>query len=324
MSRLAYIAASSHSGSTLLAMLLGAHPQACTAGELRLANVGDPARYLCSCGSAISQCNFWQRVTSAMHARGATTFSPVNGGTGIVNAPDRYSARLLSPLHRGPFAELARDAALNLSPRWRHHLRAGQRSNALLLDVLHELTGARVIVDSSKLPLRLKYLLPVTGIETKVIRLVRDGRAVALTYTDEGKFADASDPALRHGGNGARHAPPQRNVAQGAREWKRSNESADCLVARLPREQWIQVRYEDLCAQPEATLRQLSEFLGLAPEQVTLNFRAKPQHVIGNGMRLDRTEAIQLDERWREHLSAEELETFNRVAGDLNRRYGYN
>ena len=56
MARLAYIAASSHSGSTLLAMLLGAHPQACTAGELRLTNVGDPERYLCSCGEKISRC----------------------------------------------------------------------------------------------------------------------------------------------------------------------------------------------------------------------------------------------------------------------------
>jgi hypothetical protein len=237
--------------------------------------------------------------------------------------PDRYAARLLEPLHRGPLLESLRDAALNLSPRWRQHLAGSRQRNMQLLSVLHELTGARVIVDSSKLPLRLKYLLDVPDIETRVIRLVRDGRAVALTYTDEWNFADASEPALRGGGNGARRPPPQRDIAAGAREWRRSNESADCVVARLPREQWLQVRYEDLAVRPEAELRRICEFLGLTPEQVTLNFRARPQHVIGNGMRLDRTSDIRLDERWREHLSAADLEAFDRVAGGLNRRYGY-
>ena len=323
MARLAYIAASSHSGSTLLAMLLGAHPQACTVGELRLTNVGDPERYLCSCGETILQCAFWQSVTRGMKARGVAAFSPVQGGTGILDAPGAYAARLLAPLHRGPWLEFARDAALNLSPAWRRHLRESQQRNALLLSVLHEITGAKIIVDSSKLPLRLKYLLPVAEIETKVIRLIRDGRAVALTYTDEWNFADAADPARRGGGHGARRAPPRRNIAEGAREWRRSNESADCAVARLPRAQWLQVRYEDLCAQPEATLRRLCEFLGLAPEQATLNFRARAQHVVGNGMRLDRTEAIRLDERWRGHLSPEDLQSFDAVAGDLNRRNGY-
>ena len=323
MSRLAYIAASSHSGSTLLAMLLGAQPGVCTVGELRLANVGDPEKYLCACGARIAECAFWRAVVDAMRARGVENFSPVNGGTGIINAPDAWSARLLAPLHRGPLLELVRDTALGFSPVWRRHLRDAQQRNASLLDALHEITGAKVIVDSSKLPLRLKYLLRVPEIEVKVIRFVRDGRAVALTYTDEWNFADASDPALRSGGTGVRRAPPRQSIAEGAREWRRSNESADCLVARLPRAQWMQVRYEDLCAQPEAEIRRIAQFLELEAGPVNLNFRSRPQHVVGNGMRLDRTEAVQADERWREHLSAENQQAFEQVAGPLNRKYGY-
>lgn len=323
MAHLAYIAASSHSGSTLLAMLLGAHPQACTVGELRLSAAGNPESYLCSCGEKLSHCAFWNSVTSAMHARGADGFCPLNGGTALIHAPNPYAARLLAPLPRGPLLEFVRGFALNLSPAWRRSLRESRLRNVQLLSVLQELTGARVIVDSSKLPLRLQYLLPVKEIETKVIRLIRDGRAVALTYTDEWNFADASDPARRGGGSGARRAPPRRNIADAAREWRRSNEAADCVVARIPRAQSLQVRYEDFCARPEAELRRMAEFLGLDAAQVTLNFRAKPQHVIGNGMRLDRTEVIHVDERWREHLSPDDLQTFDRVAGELNRRYGY-
>lgn len=323
MARLAYIAASSHSGSTLLAMLLGAHPQACTVGELRLTNRFDPNSYLCSCGQVLARCDFWNAVTAGMRARGADDFSPLDGGTALVNAPDAWSARLLAPLPRGPGMELMRDAALALSPAWRRSLRGSRRRVVDLLSVLHELTGSKVIVDSSKLPLRLKYLLPVREIETRVIRLIRDGRAVSLTYTDEWSFADASDPALRGGGTGTRRAPPRGDIAEAAREWRRSNEAADCVVARLPRDRWLLVRYEDVCADPQKELRRISEFLGLDPALVTLNFRSRVQHVIGNGMRLDRTEEIRADERWRQHLSTEDLAGFDRVAGALNRQYGY-
>jgi hypothetical protein len=40
-------------------------------------------------------------------------------------------------------------------------------------------------------------------------------------------------------------------------------------------------------------------------------------------MRLDRTSDIQLDEAWRDALTAADLATFDAVAGDLNRRLGY-
>jgi hypothetical protein len=41
-----------------------------------------------------------------------------------------------------------------------------------------------VLVDSSKVGIRLKYLLRIPEIDIRVIRVIRDGRAVALTYTD--------------------------------------------------------------------------------------------------------------------------------------------
>jgi hypothetical protein len=70
-------------------------------------------------------------------------------------------------------------------------------------------------------------------------------------------------------------------------------------------------------------LQRLQKFLGFDDAEVNLNFRSVPQHVIGNGMRLDSTSQIRLDDRWRSHLSASDLEGFDRVAGGLNRSYGY-
>jgi hypothetical protein len=45
--------------------------------------------------------------------------------------------------------------------------------------------------------------------------------------------------------------------------------------------------------------------------------------MIGNGMRLDSTPEIKLDERWREVLSPSDLEIFDPIAGRLNRQLGY-
>jgi hypothetical protein len=321
--RLAYLLAASHSGSTLLTMLLGAQLGACTAGELKATSLGDPEQYRCSCREPIRQCGFWAKVSAAMAEREFPAFEITRAGTSIFEIGSPYARRLLAPLYRGAALELVRDIALSFSPAWRRQLRSGNRRNLALIQSLLAVTGARVVIDSSKVALRLKYLLRIPSLDIRVIRVIRDGRAVALTYMDDWTFADSTDPALRGGGAGVRRPPVRRSMTEAAREWKRSNEASDCLVSRLPRSQWTEVRYEELCADPPSTLRRLATFLGLDPDQIILDFRSRQQHVIGNGMRMDATSEIRLDERWKSNLSAEDLRVFETVAGDLNRKYGY-
>lgn len=321
--RLAYLLAASHSGSTLLAMLLGAHPEACTAGELKATSLGDPDAYRCSCRAPIRQCDFWKTVTQQMRHKGISPFDITDAGTSIFGLDSAYVQRLLAPLHRGTALEAVRDLALGLSGSWRRHLGRTNQRNLALIESVQAATGASIVVDSSKIALRLKYLLRIKSLDIKIVRCLRDGRAVSLTYVDDWAFADSTDPALRGGGTGLKRPSVRQNMADAANEWKRSNEAADCLLQQLPRAQWTEVRYEELCANPKETLGRLCTFLGLDPARANLEFRARPQHVIGNGMRFDTTSEIRLDERWKTHLSPEDLETFDRVAGDLNRRYGY-
>ena len=321
--RLAYLLAASHSGSTLLTMLLGAQPGACTAGELKATSLGDADAYRCSCREPIRHCAFWKRVGAAMAERQCPAFEITRAGTSIFEVTHPLARRLLAPLYRGPLLESVRDLALSVTPGWRSHLQETNRRNLALVQSLLAVTGAGIVIDSSKVALRLKYLLRIPEWEVRVIRVIRDGRAVALTYMDEWNFADCSDPALRNGGTGIRKAPPRRTMAEAANEWKRSNEAADALTARLPRSQWTAVRYEELCADPGAVLRRLAAFLGLDPARIMLDFRSREQHVIGNGMRMDMTSEIRLDERWKAQLSEADLRVFDEVAGPLNRRYGY-
>lgn len=323
MPHLAYLLAASHSGSTLLAMLLGAQPGACTVGELKATHMGSVDCYRCSCRKAIRDCGFWREIGVAMNRHGVRDFDITRAGTSIFEAKSPYVRWLLAPLYRGRRMEAVRDLGLSLSGEWRNMIASSKRRNLALIESLLEVTGSRVLIDSSKLALRLKYLLSIMELETRVIWVIRDGRAVALTYTDEWNFADSSDPKLRGGGSGLRRPPPRHSMAEAANEWKRSNEASEALLSTLPPSQWTKVRYEDLCRDPVNTIKRLAVFLNLAPEQTVLDFRSKSHHVIGNGMRMDLTSEIRIDERWKEELSNENLKEFDRVAGKLNRSYGY-
>ena len=53
------------------------------------------------------------------------------------------------------------------------------------------------------------------------------------------------------------------------------------------------------------------------------DFENNVHHVVGNGMRLDDTSEIRLDDRWRDVLGAEDVATFAKIAGSLNASYGY-
>lgn len=320
--RLIYILAASHSGSTLLAMLLGTHPEIGTVGELKFTSLGNVERYLCSCQKEIKKCPFWSDVVQEVAKRGCS-FDFSNPGTDFHSEMSGYVQWLLRPLHRGKVLEWVRDSALALSPTWRTRFPRFQELNSVLVESICNLTGKNLIVDSSKVGLRLKFLLRNPKLDVKVIRLIRDGRAVAMTYTDPARFADASDPDLRGGGMGGERESERLTMARAAREWKRSNEEADAILKNLDPSRWVKVHYETLCVQTDAALRKLFEFIGVNSDYKLASFRSVDHHIIGNGMRLDSTEEIRLDDRWRGSLTASELEAFNLVAGELNRRLGY-
>jgi hypothetical protein len=116
-------------------------------------------------------------------------------------------------------------------------------------------------------------------------------------------------------------ASVQPDMAAAAREWRRSQEDAEAVLRHVARDRWLEVRYEDLCRDPDAQLRRVFAFLGVPDAKITL--RAADHHIIGNGMRLDDTRAVRLDERWRDALDESQLAAFDRVAGQTNRRLGY-
>jgi hypothetical protein len=77
--RVVFIAALSHSGSTLLDMMLGSHPEFVGLGEMyayldpRFRHLEHSDRTRCSCGSVVDRCAFWGRVGEEIRAKALTS-----------------------------------------------------------------------------------------------------------------------------------------------------------------------------------------------------------------------------------------------------------
>lgn len=306
----------------MTAMLLGAHPDLCSVGELKAVNLGDTAHYLCSCKALVAECPFWQGVSEKMAKRGQT-FTITAAGTDMMTGATPYTRRLLKPLLRGPFMELIRDCLLALSPTWRKQLPELQKRNADYVSAIAEQASAQAVIDSSKIGIRLKYLLRNRDLDIKVIWVVRDGRGVSLAYKNPSQYADAQDPTLRGGGAG-KTQERGRDIATGAYEWRRCNQEVEAVLATMKKESWLKVHYEDLCRDTQQTLEQMLSFIGVDANKRRLDFKTVEHHVLGNGMRLDESEAIKLDQRWKTELSQEELAEFEKVAGDYQLTIGSN
>lgn len=200
------------------------------------------------------------------------------------------------------------DARLN-APRWKEVARMSRpevnrwaRRNELILEAAHALSGRPILTDASKRAHRL-FLLHRSGrFELKVIHLVRDGRAVANSYLH------------RYDSFGA-----------GLRTWTTTALAASLLRRRFYQRDWLRVRYEDLAADPEATLRWVCAFLGVRFVPQMLAYRSHPSFGVGGNplVKEGGSEAIRLDERWRQQLNAGHRLLFGLAAGWLNRLYGY-
>ena len=186
MTEFTYIMSASHSGSTLLTLLLAAHPEIATIGETSAVTAnGSGDTGLCSCGVKLRQCSFWEQVCNRMAARGVDARA-ADFSTEFRIPKSRSADRLLRAEYRGRSFETLRDLLLSCSPAWRARGKTILATNVALVESVREVCGARVFLDSSKEPHRLKFLLRAPSLSVKVIHLVRDGRGVAASYRRKG------------------------------------------------------------------------------------------------------------------------------------------
>ena len=166
---------------------------------------------------------------------------------------------------------------------------------------LADITGARVIVDTSKSSAHGFILRQIDTIDLYEVHLVRDSRAVAYSWRKKDKLYDMLDGKPRHF--------PQRNTIASMADWVWSNMSAESLFPRAMRaEHYQRVRYEDLVKSPRRTITSIIEkvdsestFGFINPDETV---RLEGNHMVaGNPSRFSQGSVrLKQDEEWRTRL----------------------
>jgi Sulfotransferase family len=275
---LLYILGSGRCGSTLLDLLLNGHSQILGLGEVSTLNqVFKPLLTSDRMTQKFSQSYipFWEEVKRRYETVFGASFEQMD-----LSHPRWRTIPLLQ----------AEDVE-----RW-------AKPNEVLLSCIHELSGAKILTDASKVSQRL-YLLHRSGLfNIKVIHLVRDGRAVTNSYIQ-------------------RYA----SFAGGLRLWITTALSSFYLRHKFKRTDWLQVRYEEFVIKPEDTLKDICTFLGANFEPGMLAYRTSPYFGVGGNplVKNREDEQILLDERWKRDLGFKHRLIFALTAGWLNKLYGY-
>jgi hypothetical protein len=147
--------------------------------------------------------------------------------------------------------------------------------------------------------------------DCQIIHIYRDGRDVALSQ-------------LKH------PSGLSRNVFVAAEVWKQRVGAGRMYGARLPADQYMEVRYESLITETEPTMRRVCGFLheSFAPEVLRPDFldRSTPGLHFGPKHPLDvsRSEIVGVNQKkWRQQMSLGDRQVFESVAGPLLEELGY-
>jgi Sulfotransferase family len=303
-----YVGGTGRSGSTVLANLLGEVAGYVSVGELRyIWERGMHEDRLCGCGRRFSECPFWQQVLD-------TAF------------PDqRPDAQAMARRQQAATRLRALPVAIAGSRRGRPGgdgaLSDGALSDALgrVYAAVGAVSGARVVVDSSKLPSYAALLDGLPGVDVRVLHLVRDPRAAAFSWR-----RTKVQPDRRTFGYMER-----RGAAKSVALWVAWNAALEALWRRNP-ERYLRLSYEEVMSRPQAALEQVVDFVGLGGDAAapfvdphTARFGAN-HTVAGNPSRL-RSGAVplRLDNEWRASMPARDRILVAAAAAPLMSRYGY-
>jgi hypothetical protein len=322
------------SGSTILDVVLGNHPQIESVGEVgNLVGSGwisqeslrgmDPERLrvpLCTCGKRLDvlyvdtpdeACPFWSSVRREWVER--TDRDSIESYPKLQEAfelKSRWSRYGLDPLPRLLY-EKRRPSA---------QFRSYARLTLAFFESIRAVSGKPILVDSSKSEAGALAWGMVPGIDLYVVHLVRDGRAVITSLRKSFEKDLQAGIMWDHKGR-----PMWKTVVR----WIVRNLASEWVCTQLGPKRTMRLRYEDFVADPKTALERIGSLIELDLTEVAdAASSGKPMHAGHNigGNRTKKSGFITLRpdaEEWKSALSPAEQRLSWMLMGWLMSRYGY-
>ncbi|GAA0351059.1 sulfotransferase [Actinoallomurus spadix] len=301
--RVIYIGGFSRSGTTLLQRLLEQLPGVVSLGEV--CNLWDSAlKYddLCTCGESISRCRFWGEVAERAF-----------GGWDAIDLHEVRRLRLLTDRAR----HLPELLGNTRSGRLQATATAYSSYYARIYAAALEVSGAEVVVDSSKRASLACCLSRSAAIDLRLVHIIRDSRGVAYSCTKKISRVDSV-----HGADLGTALPVVTSL-----NWVVHNVALEILGRRgLPTHR---LTYEGFVDEPVRSFRELVSFAGLSADVDTTAFLSDDHVVLGTGhsiggnpMRAQTGRvSLRLDDAWRARLPRADRLAVSALTYPLLRRY---
>jgi len=146
--------------------------------------------------------------------------------------------------------------------------------------------------------------------DSRIIHLLRDGRDCALSHMSK------------------EYVYGYENVLRAAVEWREQTSLCHKMGAMLPADRFLESRYEDLILTPEAELRRICEFLGVAYSPQMMRYHEYvnenvPAEKRGLWPLLNQPPLASNVFKWKTDMHPKDRAVFERNAGGLLRELGY-
>jgi hypothetical protein len=301
------------SGTTILGNILGEVEGITNAGEMRwLWRRGLRERRPCGCGRPPVECPRWSAVLDRVRPELARSTGRENFDAAVsevVSAQDEVLAlrnrlRVISSVtgRQGDWPALTCMRAVT----------------AQLCHSLVGVSGAQLIVDTSKLVAVAALLAGDDRIDHYVLQVTRDPRAVAFSW-------QRPKPLPLAGGMGSMATlRPRSTVAW----WMQGSLEAELLRRRMPRDRWMLIRYEDFVQHPKASVDRVLAFLEVsapgpfvADDTVALD----TNHTLAGNPNRFHTGLVRIseDDEWRSRMAWRDRTIIAAATSPLLVRYGY-
>lgn len=303
--RILYVAGLPRSGSTLTDLMLHQLPGHVGVGELfYLWRNGVLHNSLCACGARFHSCPFWTLVGEQAFGGWSQRHAEE-----VIWLQERVDTTLKIP------QLLLRRRASAYQSDLAAYMDILRRLYRALLDV----SGAEVVVDSSKRPSLAFVLRQMPDVELSVAHVVRDPRGVAHSFSKHVALPQGAELT---------DEMPRSSPRKVARRWVTVNLLVELLaLTGVPTER---ILYEELVSDPR---RHLSRVMSLTSPATESEFdfvsggrvRIPESHLVAAGrIRLQRGRvALRLDDAWRTDMSPAARRLVAAFTAPLRLCYGY-
>jgi hypothetical protein len=309
-----YIVGRGHSGSTMLELMLNRSRHIAAMGEIDMLALqiyrDHKTRWVgqCSCEERPNVCPHWRAVIDDIKkVHGFDLMNnPFRWRISDVGVEEEYGVRAPLAWLWYKFHRLVRSYAYqNEVPRatpWDSTYQGWIENRDFVATSYAKNRDVQAVVDASKDPLQMRDIAKYSKLPVKILFLTRDVRGLVWSAVKKKRL-----PALEE-----------------ARSWTKLNKRTFNLLQGIDPSLWMQVKYEDLCADPEASLDQIHEFIGIPRASLApLEEKARRHTIAGNRTRFRVLDEIREDLGWMENLDEADLRMIDREAGEMSTKLGY-